>query len=75
METVYWKIKPKGVTSIKTIIMKELTIIIPDDSAELVMELMEKSGGSIDKEIGVVHSSVVAPHGFIVVTFLPFQML
>ncbi|MEO5650546.1 MAG: hypothetical protein ABIR03_11575 [Ginsengibacter sp.] len=30
--------------------MKELTIIIPDDSAELVMELMEKSGGSIDKE-------------------------
>jgi len=30
--------------------MKELTIIIPDDSAELVTELVEKLGGSIDKK-------------------------
>lgn len=30
--------------------MKELTIIIPDDSAELVTELVEKLGGSIGKK-------------------------
>lgn len=30
--------------------MKELTILIPDDSTALVTELVEKLGGSIDKK-------------------------
>jgi hypothetical protein len=30
--------------------MKEITISIPDDSSELVIELVERLGGSIDRQ-------------------------
>ena len=30
--------------------MKEITINIPDDASELVIELVEKLGGSVDKK-------------------------
>jgi len=30
--------------------MKEITINIPDDSSELVIELVERLGGSVDKK-------------------------
>lgn len=30
--------------------MKEITINIPDESSELVMELVERLGGSVDKK-------------------------
>ena len=36
--------------------MKEITINIPDDSSELVIKLVEKLGGSVDKKKGETFS-------------------
>ncbi len=43
-------IKTKCLTSIQIIPMKEITIQIPEESTELVIELVLRLGGSIEKE-------------------------
>jgi len=38
--------------------MKEITINIPDDSSDLVIELVERLGGSVDKREGTSNEAI-----------------